>query len=266
MGPASARSADRPQLQAMLTRLREGAGVDYVIVHKVDRLARSRQDDVLITLVIRKAGAKLVSTTENIDETASGKLVHGIMATIAEFYSANLGTEALKGMTQKAKMGGTPGRAPIGYLNVREIVDAAVANGMVYVGSDTFYAFDARTGRIRWSADTGGGEVASAAVANGAVYVGSSDGNVYAFDGVTGEELWVAPTGGSITDSQATIIANGVVYVGSQDDSVFALDAETGEQLWSYQTGGSIRKQSVVNGTLYVTSFDDHLYAFRLPG
>ena len=36
------------------------------------------------------------------------------MAGIAEFYSKNLATEALKGMTQKAKVGGTPGRAPIG--------------------------------------------------------------------------------------------------------------------------------------------------------
>lgn len=32
---ASARSADRPQLQAMLARL-EGRDIDYVIIHKVD--------------------------------------------------------------------------------------------------------------------------------------------------------------------------------------------------------------------------------------
>jgi hypothetical protein len=38
----------------------------------------------------------------------------------AEFYSANLAGEIRKGMTQKAKMGGWPTKAPIGYLNVRE--------------------------------------------------------------------------------------------------------------------------------------------------
>jgi site-specific DNA recombinase len=64
----------------------------------------------------------LVSVTENIEETASGRLVEGIHALMAEFYSANLGSEIRKGMTQKAKMGGWPGRAPIGYLNVRERV------------------------------------------------------------------------------------------------------------------------------------------------
>jgi hypothetical protein len=58
--------------------------------------------------------------TENIEETASGRLVEGIHALMAEFYSANLAGEIRKGMTQKAKMGGWPTKAPIGYLNVRE--------------------------------------------------------------------------------------------------------------------------------------------------
>ena len=43
-------------------------------------------------------------------------LMHGILATIAEYESRNNGAEALKGMTRKAQVGGTPGRAPIGYL------------------------------------------------------------------------------------------------------------------------------------------------------
>jgi DNA invertase Pin-like site-specific DNA recombinase len=92
--------------------------VDYVIVHKVDRLARNRADDVAITLAIRQAGAQLVSCTENIDETPSGALLHGIMSSIAEFYSRNLANEVIKGLKQKAKTGGTPGRVPPGYFNV----------------------------------------------------------------------------------------------------------------------------------------------------
>ena len=119
----SARSADRPALQLLLRRLVEQRDIDLVIVHKVDRLARSRADDVTIHVVIREAGAQLVSVSENIDETPSGMLLHGIMSSMAEFYSMNLAAEALKGMGQKAKKGGTPTMAPIGYLNVREQVD-----------------------------------------------------------------------------------------------------------------------------------------------
>ncbi len=112
----SGRSLNRPGLQAMLAFLVD-TPVQYVIVHKVDRLARSRADDVQINLSIQKTGARLVSVTESIDETPSGILVHGIMSSIAEFYSRNLASEVLKGQTKKAEAGGTNGRAVVGYLN-----------------------------------------------------------------------------------------------------------------------------------------------------
>ncbi len=82
----SARSADRPALQAMLARLKEQHDVDHVIVHKVDRLARSRTDDVMIGLALKAAGANLVSVSENIDDTPSGMFMHAIMSGMAEFY------------------------------------------------------------------------------------------------------------------------------------------------------------------------------------
>lgn len=143
----------------------------------------------------------------------------------------------------------------------------AVANGMVYAssGDQLFYALVAGTGRVRWTADIGGLETSSPAVGNGVVYLGSTNGNVYAFDAKIGEQLWIAPTAGIIDDTRAAIVSNGVVYIGSGDE-VFAFDGATGERLWFYEMGGAAREQSVVDGTLYVTSFDDHLYAFRLPG
>ena len=118
----SAKTANRPGLQALLRRVEEG-DITHVVCHKVDRLARNRADDVQIVMTIRQHGAQVVSATENIDETPSGLLLHGIMSSIAEFYSRNLATEIMKGTTQKAKAGGTPFRAPLGYLNTREWVD-----------------------------------------------------------------------------------------------------------------------------------------------
>lgn len=117
----SAKSAtSRPELQRLLGYLKTHT-VDYVIVHKVDRLARNRLDDAQIHWAIKQAGAELVSASENIDETPSGMLLHGIMSSIAEFYSQNLAFEVNKGMEQKARTGGTPGRAPLGYQNVQVI-------------------------------------------------------------------------------------------------------------------------------------------------
>ena len=115
--------AGRPKLKDMLAYLTEHP-VDYVIVHKLDRLARNRADDIDITRALSEAGVRLVSTTESIDETPGGLLLHGIMSSIAEFYSRNLANEVVKGMTEKAKTGGTPGRVPLGYRNVRVFDEA----------------------------------------------------------------------------------------------------------------------------------------------
>src|SRR5439155_11179049 len=115
----SAKTSDRPQFQRMLAFVKAQEDIDYVILDKVDRFARNRRDDANTLFELRSVGTQLVSVKENIDETPAGQLLHAIMAGIAEFYSRNLATEAIKGMTQKAKVGGTPGWAPLGYLNTR---------------------------------------------------------------------------------------------------------------------------------------------------
>mgnify|MGYP000889471992 FL=1 len=97
----SGKTADRPALKALLAYIKENP-VAYCLVHKVDRLARNRLDDAMIHYELRQAGVILVSATEAIDETPSGMLVHGIMSSIAEFYSLNLATEVTKGLVQKA--------------------------------------------------------------------------------------------------------------------------------------------------------------------
>jgi DNA invertase Pin-like site-specific DNA recombinase len=60
----SARSADRPELNAMLGRIAEDGDVDAVVVHKIDRLARNTEDHVAIRALLRRRGVALVSVTE----------------------------------------------------------------------------------------------------------------------------------------------------------------------------------------------------------
>lgn len=104
----------------MLKWIKEQRDVDYVIVWKVDRFGRNRRDDANMLFEIELAGARLISVTENIDQTPAGRLMHGMLASFAECYNRNPANEVLKGATEKAKRGGTPGRARVGYLNVRE--------------------------------------------------------------------------------------------------------------------------------------------------
>jgi DNA invertase Pin-like site-specific DNA recombinase len=121
-GAESARSDDRPVLQEMLREL-PTLGASLLIVHKVDRLARNRLDDAKLYERLMGMGVTLVSASENIDATPAGRLMHGMLATFAEYYSNNLATEIKKGLHQKHKIGGTPFKPPIGYLPVRRWIE-----------------------------------------------------------------------------------------------------------------------------------------------
>jgi len=114
---ASAKTTDRRELQRMLAYLHEQP-VELVIVHKLDRLSRSVLDNLTIWAALEQAGIGLVSCSEQIDNTPSGWLSFIFMSGIGEYHNRNLKTEVIKGMAQKARLGGIPGKAPLGYLNI----------------------------------------------------------------------------------------------------------------------------------------------------
>jgi site-specific DNA recombinase len=115
----SGRTTHRPALQRMLADLKR-LRPTYVIVYDLSRLARNRADDVLLMLQIEQTGARLVSVLENIDQTPSGRLTHGVVAAVNEFRSAGDAEKVMMGLRRKHATGGTNGKAPIGYLNVRK--------------------------------------------------------------------------------------------------------------------------------------------------
>jgi DNA invertase Pin-like site-specific DNA recombinase len=117
----SGRKADRPALRQLLHRCRDHAQphVEVVLVHKLDRLARNLADHVAIRAQLRDVAVTLASVTESVEDSVSGQLVEHILASMAEFYSANLSEEVKKGMRQKVLQGGWPHRPPRGYRIVR---------------------------------------------------------------------------------------------------------------------------------------------------
>jgi len=122
---ASARTSDRPILQQLLARCRdtEQTPPDVLLVHKIDRLARNVYDHATIKALLKQRGIRLASVIENVEDSVSGQLVENIMASIAQFYSANLAEEVRKGMRQKVLRGGWPHQPPRGYVTVRSQAD-----------------------------------------------------------------------------------------------------------------------------------------------
>jgi outer membrane protein assembly factor BamB len=183
-----------------------------------------------------------------------------------------------------------------------------VSNGLVYIAEADFWttdqllAYNALTGRLRWSANTWGDVHGAPAVANGVVYVATERGNQYleAFDATTGTQLWSAPVGSycspavadgtvyltgldgrlyafdaasgalrwntpniSLGPFSSPSAAKGMAYVGSGDGNLYAFDAATGTQQWTAQTGGPVDSSpAVVNGVVYIGSEDGSVYAF----
>nr|WP_307333938.1 recombinase family protein [Microbacterium sp. SORGH_AS_1204] len=122
-GRSATEMTKRVAFQQMLERIRRERDVDYVIVHKLSRFARNRLDDAIVMADLKKRGVTLISATEQIDNTPEGQLMHGILATFNQYRSAADGADIAYKMGQKAKTGGTLGRAPIGYLNTLDRVD-----------------------------------------------------------------------------------------------------------------------------------------------
>lgn len=89
---------------------------DVLIVWKIDRFGRSREDIVLGKIKLKKAGVKLLYAKEDIPDTPEGILLESLMEGLAEYYSADLRQKVVRGHIESAKKGKfTVGRLPYGY-------------------------------------------------------------------------------------------------------------------------------------------------------
>jgi len=115
----SAKTANRPELKRLILHCKEHKDVDLVVVHKIDRLARNTLDYATIKAVLKQKGIRLVSVSEPFEDNPIGHFLENIIASISEWYSANLGDEIRKANLAKLNQGEWPHRPPIGYKSIR---------------------------------------------------------------------------------------------------------------------------------------------------
>ncbi len=113
----SGRSIDRPGFKEMIAAARhKPAPFDEILVWKLSRFARNREDSIIYKSLLRKQGIQVISINEPVEDTPSGRLLEGIIEVIDEFYSASLSQDVVRGMRENASRGFfTGGRAPYGY-------------------------------------------------------------------------------------------------------------------------------------------------------
>lgn len=145
---------------------------------------------------------------------------------------------------------------------------AAVIGDTVYVGSDAdaFFALSRDDGRARFRIHADGDADGSISVAPDGTLRFTAGRDLYALR-PDGELLWRFRTRGGFLLSTPAIDEDGTAYVGSLDDHLYAV-ASDGRMRWSYRTGGDISSSPVIgdDGTIYVGSDDRHVHAVTRDG
>ncbi|AVA32819.1 recombinase family protein [Cupriavidus metallidurans] len=101
-------ASKRPILEEMLATIRPG---DTVVVYKLDRIARSLKDLLIIIERIEAAGAQFRSLTEHIDtRSPAGRMIFQIVGAFAEFERELIRERTRVGMAAAARRGVRMGR------------------------------------------------------------------------------------------------------------------------------------------------------------
>ena len=111
----SGTSDNRTDFQRMIADS-EKRTFEGVLVYQLDRFARNRYDSAIYKAQLKKFNVRIVSAMENIADGPEGIILESVLEGMAEYYSANLAQNVMRGLHQKAELakylGGT---IPLGY-------------------------------------------------------------------------------------------------------------------------------------------------------
>jgi outer membrane protein assembly factor BamB len=145
-----------------------------------------------------------------------------------------------------------------------------VARGRLYIGTNggRVLAMDAANGRILWQRGFGRCIAASPAVWGGMVYVALMSSEPCTGEGGGGVVALDSASGRvrwraaiGVVESSPLVVRR-TVYVGSWDHHVYALDARTGRVRWRFESRDRVKAgPALAHGHLYIGSYDGRMYA-----
>lgn len=116
----SAKTADRTKLKELLRYCYDKTNsIQVVIFYKLDRFARQRMDYDVVCSGLRAKGVIIRSATEPIEETPTGRLMEGMLASYAQFDNEIRTERSVLGMKAALRSGRFIWGAPIGYNNIK---------------------------------------------------------------------------------------------------------------------------------------------------
>lgn len=148
---ASGKNTDRPQLQKMLSFVRQG---DTVVVESISRFARNTRDLLELIEQLNAKEVGFISKKEAIDTgTPTGKFMLTVFAAVAELEREYILQRQKEGIALAKQAGKYKGRKPIDRTALQPVLEeyrkgqltAAQAMRKMGVSKSTFYRIAAET-------------------------------------------------------------------------------------------------------------------------
>lgn len=135
------RNVDRAEFQRMMKDAQRGL-FDYVVIYKVTRIMRNRDEMALARIMLRKAGVEILYAGEEIASGSSGVLQLGMLEVLAEWESAIDSERIRDGIQKNAQRCMANGHALYGWdivdgfyrVNEREAAVLRRAKNMLFAG------------------------------------------------------------------------------------------------------------------------------------
>ena len=116
----SGRTSARPAFREMIGLAKtKKPPFQAILVWKLNRFSRNRLDSITYKELLHQRGISVISINEPLENNPSGRLLEGIIESMDEFYSANLGEDIKRGLRESARRGFfVSGRPPYGMHKV----------------------------------------------------------------------------------------------------------------------------------------------------
>lgn len=112
----SAKTTNRTELNNLLDYVKENKNkINFLIVHKIDRLSRDVYDTLSLQIHLNKLGIELKSTSEPLDNSPIGKFTTNLFSSLAQLDNDIRAERTITGMKQAVKEGRWMWPAPYGY-------------------------------------------------------------------------------------------------------------------------------------------------------
>jgi len=96
------------------------------LFYKFDRATRNMKDLILLEEIEEKYGLPIISITQPVENTPTGRMIRRTLATIGAFQTEQQSLDIREGLAKRVSYGWFPSRCPFGYRNLRHD-DRAIA-------------------------------------------------------------------------------------------------------------------------------------------